>query len=165
MSMSEERKSAGIFAQGKGVNSMGEQMLNCQVNELKINSLSKDIEYMDDRLKEFHTEIQMMQQAQIRLENFNTRVDTILKTFEDRFENIEVGLKEIVAELKTIGNQLVLGMATVEHQTSKEAGFVNKLMDSNNRVLFLVIMVLCASVLFLLGINAEEIVKILIPTV
>lgn len=143
---------------------MGEPTFNCQVNELKINSLSKDIEFIDDRLKEFHAEIQMMQQAQIRLDNFNTRVDTILKTFEDRFENIEEGLKEIVTELKTIGNKLVLGMASVDHQTSKESSFVNKLLDSNNRVLFLVIMVLCASLLFLIGINVDDILKILIPT-
>lgn len=143
---------------------MGEYTANCQANELKIASLTKDIEYMDDRIKELHIELQMLQQAQIRLENFNTRVDTILKTFEDRFENIEAGLKEIVTELKTIGNKLVFGMAAVEQQSNKEAGFVNKLLDSNNRVLFLVIMVLCASVLFLIGVNVDQIVEIFMPS-
>ncbi len=130
----------------------------CELHELVVVNFKDEIADMKERMKD-------LEHKYYQMERDNARVEVTMNNFEQKFDSIEGTLKEIATEIKHIGGKLVAYSfeQSTKVKESTEGKIASILATGNNKVLLLVIVTLCAGLLFLLGMKVDDIAKLVKP--
>lgn len=130
-----------------------------RVLEIRVAGLSEKVDDVEERVDKLENRVYKVEDGFSLLMSKNAEDRANMKHFEAKIGNIEASLKEIVSELKSLGNKLVESNVRIE--MNKGNGLFKGIADTNNRALIILIMILGAGLLFMLGMNVGDILRIL----
>ena len=135
-------------------------MPEIDVLEERIDNFRDNIEAVDNRVERLEVRVNKMDGAVVDLENYRARTEETMKYFEEKIDNIELTLKEIVKELRELGNKLI-AYKTERGLGGVSKSFLDRLLDNNNRQLLYLVTFLGAGLLLALGMKVNDIFNIL----
>lgn len=138
-------------------------MTDERVLEIRVAGLSEKVDDVEERVDKLENRVYKVEDGFSLLLRKNAEDRANMKHFESKIENIEASLKEIVNELKSLGNKLVESSVRSElnKNLNKNNGLFKDISDTHNKALIILIMVLGAGLLFMLGMSVGDILKLI----
>lgn len=132
----------------------------CQqpLQDLQLLRLTKGLNDLKDELTKSKDNQRLLENAQMKLE-------IILQNYGVRFSKIEFGIDKICAEIRSVGDKLLIMQTkedTIKSEKSTEkekSGGLAEALQNNHKLMCTLIIILGVVVLFSLGMKATEIVS------
>lgn len=138
-------------------------MILLENNKIEINDLKKDIARLEIEQKKIEGRVCELEGKVVNLDKEHSKLQTMTSNLTDVIGKLDTKLDSIVEEIQRLSTQLAVN-ETRQSFVSKEKNndkLINSLFKNNNKVLVYLVVILGVGFLFLLGMRAESIAKIL----
>jgi len=137
-------------------------------NERNIHSIMQEVKVLEDRICNAEERLAKLEDKFVELDKSHSQLETLTANLIEKIEKFDIKLDSIVEELRNLSTQLAVNETKHKfnnqmHQQQEERDneLLGSLLHDENRPLLLLILILGASLMFALGMNVGDIVRVL----